>query len=882
MTQIRYVEHRDFRQNIQKMTKAGGSNQKAANMVQAMFGRILLKENPFCGFQVTNHGESRIEKCVKYDLAGRSRLITVQDEKIVFLLFFGNHEDSDKWLDRHKDVKFSVDSAGEVNLVPTSTSTSDRITFSQTHSFHTEPLYTLVNPAELFDRLIESVPRITCRRLENLSGGHSESEIFAVTSEVHDEETSKTLYDALVLIRSDNISAANNRIKLHLGDTRSIEDLSSEEIKKVKFGDTFIEFRPDDKEFLARADQLMKGGDYKNWMLFMHPEQEKIATANLTGPGKLIGVSGSGKTCVVVRRALWLANKYPEERILVLTLNKPLASLIENLVKSAAPDNLINQIEVKPFFTLCQNFLQKYEPENTKTYDDKTWKSGEHIDEIWTEFYRCELNNDDATILLPIHISLIQRGINSEHYIKEEFDWIRSAYSRDRRDEYLKVEREGRVVPFDVETRKLILEGLASWEKKMRDIGICDYLGLATELYKYIDQFEPSHRSVIVDECQDFGTIELEIVRALSPQNVNDIFLCGDPAQKVKTKKQSMRLAGIECGSSRSLTLRKNYRNTKDVLSAAFHILKKHYREEHQPLEDYEFLDPELADRSGTTPLLLTAASLGSEFSCAIFYLQQEILANPGTKGCIAYCGYTNYEVETLSHRTGIPLLDGAINIDSSDIFLSDLEQTKGFEFDYMVILNCSSSALPDQTAPKEEQFRDISKFYVAMTRTKQQLILSYSEESSELLDNSEDYFIQDDWASWLGEINNKNTYEPTRLEINRGEGSSNSLSLTGLKFIYHSDAIGLTARSIDVLINLVDGHGLRDKRGAKKWKSVGQLLSDMGADRRVKNILGPVAFEDISKSKFAQRSLALKRSTEFQPSKLIWKKSDSSETAKS
>lgn len=880
MTEIRYVEHKDFRQNVQKMTKAGGSNQKAASMVHAMFGRIVLKQDPFSGLKVTNHGESRIEKCVKYDLTGRSRLITVQDDKITFFLFFGNHEDSDKWLDRHKDVKFSVDSAGEVNLVPTSISTSDRLTFNQTHSFHTEPLYTLIDPAELFDRLVESVPRNTCRKLEKLSGGHSENEIFSVTSEVYDEEVSKTLYDALVLIRSDNISAANNRIKLHLGDTRPIEDLSLDEIRKVKFGDTFIEFRPDDKEFLARADQLMKGGDYKNWMLFMHPEQEKIATANLAGPGKLIGVSGSGKTCVVVRRALWLANKYPEEKILVLTLNKPLASLIENLVKSAAPESLINQIEVKPFFTLCQKLLQKYEPENTKLYDDKTWKSGEHIDEIWTEFYRCELNNNDATILLPIHISLIQRGINSEHYIKEEFDWIRSAYSIDRRDEYLNVEREGRVVPFDIEIRKTILIALASWEKKMRDIGICDYLGLATELYKYVDQFEPEYRSVIVDECQDFGTIELEIVRALSPKNANDIFLCGDPAQKVKTKKQSMRLAGIECGSTRSLTLRKNYRNTKDVLSAAFHILKKHHRIEHQPLEDYEFLDPELADRSGTTPLLLAADNLGSEFSCALFYLQHEVLANPGTKGCIAYCGYTNYEVETLANRTGIPLLDGAINIDISDIFLSDLEQTKGFEFDYMVILNCSLNELPDQTAPKEEQFRDISKFYVAMTRTKQQLILSYSEKSSQLLDDSEDYFIQDNWASWLGHINTDNANEPTKLEINRGEGNPNSLALTGLKFIYHSDAIGLTSRSIEVLINLVDGAGLRDKRGSKRWKSVGQLLSDMGADRRVKNILGPVAFDDISKSKFAQKSLALKRSTETQLSKLSWRKTDSTETA--
>lgn len=873
MDNVRYVEHKDFRQNIQKMTKIGGANQKAASLVQSIFGRIHLGEDPFLGLQVTNNGETRIEKCVKYDLPGRSRLITVQDEKIVFFLYFGNHEESDKWLDRHKDVKFSVDSSNEVNLVPASISTTDRITFDQAHSFHVESLYKLIDPPDIFDRLVEGLSRSVCRNIEQLSGGHSEDEIFAVISKIEQEELSKVLYDALVLIRSDNVRAAINRVRLYLGDIRPIEDLNPEEIKCVKFGDAFIEFRPDDQEFLARADKLMKGGDYKNWMLFMHPEQEKIATANLSGPGKLIGVSGSGKTCVIVRRAIWLASQYPGEKILVITLNKPLACLIENLVKCAAPEDLVSQIEVKPFFTVCQQLLERFEPDNVKIHDDKTWKSEEHIDEIWTEFYRCELNNEDARVLLPIHISLLQRGINAERYIKEEFEWIRSAFPRNRRDEYLKIERDGRVIPFDVEMRTLILAGLSAWEKKMRDIGICDYVGLATELYKHINKFEVNYRSVIVDECQDFGTVELELVRALSLPNPNDIFLCGDPAQKVQIKKQSMRAAGIECGSSRSLTLRKNYRNTKDVLSAAFYILKKHYKAEHQSLDDYEFLDPELANRSGTTPLLLVADNLGLEFSYALAYLQQEVLNNPGAKGCIAYCGYTSYEVEKLASRVGVPLLDGAMDIDHSDIFLSDLEQTKGFEFDYMVILNCSLSDLPDHAAPKEEQFRDVSKFYVAMTRTKQQLILSYSDVSSELLDGVDDYFVRDEWVNWLEEVNNKNVIQPVRLEVNRLEGGSNALALTGIKFIYHSDAIGLTARSVDVLINLVDGVGLRDRRGAKKWKTVGQLISDMGGDIRVKNIMGPVAFDDISKSKFAQKSIALKRSQELQFSTLSRKK---------
>lgn len=874
MSDIRYVEHKEFRANIQRMVKAGGSSQKAAMLVQAMFGRITLGTDPFHGLQVTNHGETRIDKCVKYDLAGRARLITVQDDNVIFFLFLGNHEDADKWLERHKDIKFSVNDQLEVNFVPASASAKERISTDTGLSFHSEKLFELFHPRELFDRAIDNIPRAICRDIEGLTGAHTEEEIFNVVSQIQEEDHATAMYDALVLIRSDNASAANDRLRLFLGDSREIDELLPEDVKKVRFGDAFIEFNPDDKEFLARADQVMMGGDYKSWMLFMHPEQEKIATANLTGPAKLIGVSGSGKTCVVVRRAIWLATEHPNERILVITLNKPLAHLIERLVKAAAPAVLSDRIDVLPFFKLCQKLLVEFEPKNQKIYDDRTWKSEEHIDEIWTEFYRCELNNHDARILLPIHKTLIQRGINSEHYIKEEFDWIRSAFPRSRRQEYLKTEREGRVIPFDADARSLILQGLESWEKKMRDIGICDYLGLATELYQYKENFTPCHRSIIIDECQDFGTIELEIIRALALPDKNDLFLCGDAAQKVQTKRQSMRLAGIECGSTRSLTLKKNYRNTKDVLKGAYHILKQHYNSEHQPLEDYELLDPELADRSGTTPLILEAASLGHEFSHALSYLQDEILKHPGRKACIAYCGFTSYEVKTLSDRVGIPLLDGAIDIDISDIFLSDLEQTKGFEFDYVVVLNCCDEVLPDQAAPKEEQFRDISKFYVAMTRTKHQLILSYSGSLSGLMAASEDYFINDSWASWLDEgVSDKNIYEPIRIEVIRGEGGDNSLSLPGDRFIYHSDAIGLSSRSIDVLLALVDGKGLRDKRGAKKWKTVGQLLSDMAADIRVKNLLGSIAYDDIKKAKFARKSEALNRTVGL--SKLTRKRED-------
>jgi superfamily I DNA and RNA helicase len=68
----------------------------------------------------------------------------------------------------------------------------------------------------------------------------------------------------------------------------------------------------------------------------MHPEQERCVDVDFSASSKLLGVSGSGKTCVLVKRAVRLANKYPSEKVLVVTLNRSLANLIKELVDVVA------------------------------------------------------------------------------------------------------------------------------------------------------------------------------------------------------------------------------------------------------------------------------------------------------------------------------------------------------------------------------------------------------------------------------------------------------------------------------------------------------------------------------------------------------------------
>lgn len=48
----------------------------------------------------TKNGEYRLKHCIKYDLGGGYRLITVRIGDRLYLPFLGSHDEVDQWLDR--------------------------------------------------------------------------------------------------------------------------------------------------------------------------------------------------------------------------------------------------------------------------------------------------------------------------------------------------------------------------------------------------------------------------------------------------------------------------------------------------------------------------------------------------------------------------------------------------------------------------------------------------------------------------------------------------------------------------------------------------------------------------------------------------------------
>jgi len=76
----------------------------------------------------TNHGETRIPDCEKYNLGDGYRLVVQYTGDLGLFLFVGSHDDTDQWLENHKKKRIIIGDDQRISIVPISESPSIDIT----------------------------------------------------------------------------------------------------------------------------------------------------------------------------------------------------------------------------------------------------------------------------------------------------------------------------------------------------------------------------------------------------------------------------------------------------------------------------------------------------------------------------------------------------------------------------------------------------------------------------------------------------------------------------------------------------------------------------------------------------------------------------------
>ena len=77
------------------------------------------------------------------------------------------------------------------------------------------------------------------------------------------------------------------------------------------------------------------------WRVFLHPVQRKLAVGDRSGPVRILGGAGTGKTVLALHRAKWLAkNRTPDgQKVLFTTFTRNLALDVEQNLRSLFLDD---------------------------------------------------------------------------------------------------------------------------------------------------------------------------------------------------------------------------------------------------------------------------------------------------------------------------------------------------------------------------------------------------------------------------------------------------------------------------------------------------------------------------------------------------------------
>src|SRR5688572_16453031 len=113
---------------------------------------------------------------------------------------------------------------------------------------------------------------------------------------------------------------------------------------------------------MANVEELRTALDYpwEKWTVFLHPEQRQWVERDYSGPARVSGSAGTGKTVVALHRAAYLARTNPDSRVLLATFSEALAGHLQtrlNRLVSSEP-RLAERIDVYSISGIAQRLYK--------------------------------------------------------------------------------------------------------------------------------------------------------------------------------------------------------------------------------------------------------------------------------------------------------------------------------------------------------------------------------------------------------------------------------------------------------------------------------------------------------------------------------------------
>ncbi len=485
------------------------------------------------------------------------------------------------------------------------------------------------------------------------------------------------------------------------------------------------------RHYVEVSDDLIKGvinGDMEKWRVFLHPSQRILVESDFKGSFKLSGGAGTGKTVVALHRFRHLSEQATGSsrgKVVFTTFTLQLTDHLSNLAQRIGVDE--SRGKILNVDALARELGTRLGVLKEKSVILDVVKFQRSVD-VWNQLTQERSDAWDADFLNREYQEVVlQQDITDlQGYLVAGRTGMDTALSRRQRMEIW-----------------TLMEAYAAYKtsKNMIDRG---------ELFNRVaaairSSGDHPYRHVIADEVQDLSNVELRFLRSLVPEGENDLFLVGDPFQRIYARKMNFGAVGISVRGKRSRQLRINYRTSEEIKRAAVSTV--------QSLKPDDF-DGDTASLSGylsvfhgerpTYSLYRTKSEEVSALLDAIRLHHQDGVPYSAIAVGVRIKRSMDPFRDAL-HRVGIPYNDRVEDKrrDKTGVLLSTLHGLKGLEFKVVFLVDVTDATCPVRihgydTMPeikrREHLQAERALLYVAMSRAISVLTITGTGQASGLV----------------------------------------------------------------------------------------------------------------------------------------------------
>jgi mRNA-degrading endonuclease RelE of RelBE toxin-antitoxin system len=477
---------------------------------------------------------------------------------------------------------------------------------------------------------------------------------------------------------------------------------------------------------MSSAEELERALDYpwEKWSVFLHPDQRELVERDQTGHCRVSGSAGTGKTVVALHRAVHLARKNPEARVLLATFSDPLAASLAIKLRA----------------------LIEHEPRLGERIDVRSL-SDVGLRLATTAKGRPRLSTyDDVRRVIEMAAPLSSDSRFSVQYLYSEWRDVVDAFGIEIKEAYRKVPRLGRKSHLTETQRDSLWLVFEKVRVELAGQGMMTESQLFFSLaHRFAQEGAPIYDFIVVDEAQDLSPAQLKFLAAMGRHRADALFFAGDLGQRIFRQPFSWKSLGVDV-AGRCRTLRINYRTSQQIRQIADRLL-----------------DPQLSDSDGNIEKRGGAISILNGPPPTIQILDSEELE----AGAVAAWIGSRIQEGLMAHEIGVfvrspaemgrakmaieaahneyRIIDEGSHLDPKAVSIGTMHLAKGLEFKAVVVMACDEGILPlesrivelgDDADLEEAYVTERQLFYVACTRARDWLLVTGVNPGSEYLDD--------------------------------------------------------------------------------------------------------------------------------------------------